>query len=162
MNDSSQLYLCTLSSKAAYFMIQESSPWPFYIHGFVGSQSCPLFDNNTINRFYKQLIPAPSKIMDLFKVLHSFFSHSKCWDLCVHMGDKRNFFLPAPELENWANEGFPPGVTALPLAVSTWWCSLAFSSAVSSHNKTEYHVILRRKDCTSSTMYSQCSIAMQD
>ena len=53
MNDSSQLYLCTLSSKAAYFMIQESSPWPFYIHGFVGSQSCPLFDNNTINRFYK-------------------------------------------------------------------------------------------------------------
>ena len=42
-----QLYLCTLASTVAYFIIQEASPWqPFYIHAFIGSKFYPsLIDN---------------------------------------------------------------------------------------------------------------------
>jgi len=42
-----QLYLCTLASKVAYFMIQEASLLlPFYIYAFIGSKFCPSLIEN--------------------------------------------------------------------------------------------------------------------
>ena len=57
-----QLYLCTLASKVAHFIMQEASPWlPFYIHAFIGSKFCPsLIDDIRLRILCHNIETSPS------------------------------------------------------------------------------------------------------
>jgi len=51
------LYLCTLASEVAHFMIQVTPNWhPFFIHAFAGAELCPsLLDNISLRILFHDI-----------------------------------------------------------------------------------------------------------